>query len=154
LTLTYAPSTTATGNGGDPATWGDYTGRLTSVAMSLNGAAPVTVASYAYDTSGRLRSARDPRTGLTTTYGYDSNWRLALLPPPGQATWTLAYGGAGRLSTVSRPDPAGPTDTKTIAYDVPVSGAGAPTTLSAGQVAGWAQTDLPLYAAGVFPASH
>src|SRR5262249_52771103 len=24
LTLTYAPSTTATGNGGDPATWGDY----------------------------------------------------------------------------------------------------------------------------------
>ncbi|WP_396230205.1 RHS repeat domain-containing protein, partial [Frankia sp. CpI1-P] len=122
--------------------------------MALNGNTPVNVAVYAYDANGRLRSAKDPRTGLTTTYSYDTAGRLSTLTPPGQATWTLAYDGSGRISTVSRPTPAGPTATQTIAYDIPVSGSGAPIDLSSGAVAGWAQQDLPLYGAGVFPADH
>ncbi|WP_243407460.1 DNRLRE domain-containing protein [Frankia canadensis] len=154
LALTYASSTTATGTGTDPATWGDYTGRLSAVALALNGAAPVTVAAYAYDANGRLRSAKDPRTNLATTYTYDVASRLATLTPPGQAAWTLAYDGSGRIATVSRPTPGGQTATQTIAYDVPVSGSGAPIDLSAAAAAGWAQTDLPLYGAGVFPADH
>ncbi len=154
LNLTYATSTTATGTGTDPATWGDYTGRVSGIAMALNGNTPVNVAVYAYDANGRLRSAKDPRTGLTTTYSYDTAGRLSTLTPPGQATWTLAYDGSGRISTVSRPTPAGPTATQTIAYDIPVSGSGAPIDLSSGAVAGWAQQDLPLYGAGVFPADH
>ncbi|WP_261558306.1 DNRLRE domain-containing protein, partial [Frankia tisae] len=154
LSLTYATSTTATGTGTDPATWGSYTGRVSGMAMALNGAAPVNVAAYAYDSAGRLRSAKDPRTNLTTTYSYDAAGRLAQITPPGQATWSLAYDGSGRIATVSRPTPAGPTATQTIAYDIAVSGGTAPIDLSAGTVAGWAQQDLPLYGAGVFPADH
>ncbi|MCL9760923.1 DNRLRE domain-containing protein [Frankia sp. AiPa1] len=154
LTLAYASSTTATGTGTDPAAWGSYSGRVSTLAFALNGSAPVTVASYAYDANGRLRSATDPRTGLVTTYSYDSAGRLATVTPPGQAVWTLAYDGTGRISTVSRPTPAGPTATQTIAYDVPVTGTGAPIDLSATAVAAWAQQDLPLYGAAVFPADH
>ncbi|CUU54840.1 RHS repeat-associated core domain-containing protein [Parafrankia irregularis] len=154
LTIGYAASTTATGTGTDPATWGDYTGRLTSVAMSLNGDAPVNVAAYAYDSAGKLRSAKDPRTGLTTTYAYDAAGRLAQITPPGQATWTLTYDGAARLYTASRPAPGGGTATQTVVYDVAVTGTGAPIDLAPAQVANWAQTDIPLYGAAVFPAGH
>ncbi|WP_235949403.1 RHS repeat domain-containing protein [Candidatus Frankia alpina] len=104
--------------------------------------------------AGRLPSAKDPRTNLTTTYTYDTAGRLAQITPPGQATWTLAYDGGGRISTVSRPTPGGSTATQTVVYDVPASGASAPIDLSAGTVAGWAQQDLPLYGAGVFTADH
>ncbi|WP_255648979.1 DNRLRE domain-containing protein [Frankia sp. ArI3] len=154
LTLTYATSTTATGTGTDPATWGDYTGRVSGIAMALNGAAPVNVAAYAYDSAGRLRSAKDPRTNLITTYSYDTAGRLAQITPPGQATWTLAYDSSGRISTVSRPTPGGSTATQTVAYDIAVTGGTAPIDLSAGAVAAWAQQDLPLYGAGVFTADH
>ncbi len=152
LTLTYASSTTATGT--TQATWGDYVGRLTAIAMSLNGNPAVTVAQYAYDSNGLLRSAKDPRTGLATTYGYDSLNRLTTVTPPGQATWTMAYDGSGRLLTASRPTPVGATATQTVAYDIPVTGTGAPIDLSSGQAANWAQTDLPIYGAGVFAADH
>lgn len=49
LNLTYATSTSATGTGTDPSTWGSYTGRVSGIAMAFNGAAPVNVAAYAYD---------------------------------------------------------------------------------------------------------
>jgi YD repeat-containing protein len=124
--------------------------------MALNGAAPVNVAAYAYayDSAGRLRSAKDPRTNLTTTYSYDSAGRLAQITPPGQATWSLAYDSSGRISTVSRPTPGGSTATQTVAYDIAVTGGTAPIDLSAGAVAAWAQQDLPIYGAGVFTADH
>jgi RHS repeat-associated protein len=154
LTMTYATSVTATGTGTSPATWGDYTGRLTAVAMALNGATPVTVAAYAYDLNGRLRSATDPRTSLATTYSYDTAGRLSTITPPGQATWALTYDTSSRISTASRPAPVGGTATTTVAYDIPITGTGAPIDMSAGQVAGWAQTDLPVYAAGVFSPDH
>ncbi|MDP9183752.1 MAG: DNRLRE domain-containing protein, partial [Actinomycetota bacterium] len=74
LTLTYAPSTTATGT--SSATWGDYSGQLKSVSFTaadpLNGNTMTTtaVASYLYDNTGRLRTAWDPRlsTPLKTVY--------------------------------------------------------------------------------------
>jgi YD repeat-containing protein len=127
---------------------------VSAIAMALNGAAPVTVASYAYDINGRLRSATDPRTSLATTYSYDSAGRLSTITPPGQATWTLAYDSSSRISSVSRPGPVSGTATQTVAYDIPVTGTGAPIDLASGQVANWAQTDLPVYAAGVFAADR
>ncbi|WP_239393880.1 RHS repeat domain-containing protein [Frankia sp. CiP3] len=158
LDVTYAASTTATGT--DPGTWGDSAGRVSALAMNLNGATPVTVARYLYDSTGHLRAEWDPRldntdgSHLQTVYSYTAQGRLATITPPGQAAWTLAYDGTGRLATVSRPDPSGPTAMQTVVYDVPVSGSGAPIDLSPTAVAGWAQQDLPLYGAGVFPAGH
>ncbi|MGF7237033.1 MAG: DNRLRE domain-containing protein, partial [Frankia sp.] len=154
LTITYATSTTATGSSSNPADWGNYTGQVSSVAMLLNASAAVTVAQYAYDNTGHLRSVTDARTSLTTVYSYLSSGRLATLTPPGLATWTFGYDTGGRLTTISRPDPSGSTATQTVVYDVAVTGTGAPIDLSAGQVAAWAQTDLPVYGAAVFPASH
>jgi hypothetical protein len=61
LTLTYATSTTATGAGGDPATWGNYTGQISTISMSLNGGLPTTVAVYKYDTTAHLDRCRSCR---------------------------------------------------------------------------------------------
>ncbi|WP_235826349.1 hypothetical protein, partial [Candidatus Frankia alpina] len=82
LTISYATSTTATADGGDPATWGDYNGRISSISMSLNGAAPVEVARYKFDTTGRLRQEYDPRLDsaggghVATLYWYTSENRV------------------------------------------------------------------------------
>ena len=44
--------------------------------------------------------------------------------------------------------------TTTIAYEVPVSGAGAPNDMSAEAVAKWGQRDLPVEATAIFPPTH
>jgi YD repeat-containing protein len=66
------------------------------------------LASFAYDTSGRLISQTDTPTGLATTYtwtGTAAQPRLASITPAGQATVTYAY-TQDRLSKVTRPVPA------------------------------------------------
>jgi YD repeat-containing protein len=161
LTVTYATSTTASGPvSGNPADWGDYIGQVSSIALSVNGNTPVVVAEYAYDTSGHLRSEWDPRldnsdgTTLATLYTYRDDGRLGQLFPPGENEWDLDYDGFGRVQSVARPDPSGGTATQRIFYDIPVTGTGAPIDLSPTQVAAWAQTDVPVYAAAIFPPSH
>ncbi|MDP9165760.1 MAG: DNRLRE domain-containing protein, partial [Actinomycetota bacterium] len=167
LTLTYSNVNTATGAGTDPATWGDQGGQVKSVTFTAadpaHGSAmtSVQVARYLYDSAYHLRAAWDPRlpNPLQTRYSYGPDGRLAQLSPAGLNGFSFAYDGAGRLSTVSRPDPAGGTDTQTVVYDVPINGmingqsVLPPMVLS--NTSQWGQTsDLPVYGAAIFPASH
>jgi RHS repeat-associated protein len=97
LSFSYDSSTTATGS--SPSAWGNYKGRLSSVALVaydpesgfLNSRS---VVEYAYDASGRLRAVWDPRISpaLKTTYGYDQLGHVTSVTPPGQQPWVLKYG--------------------------------------------------------------
>ena len=104
-----------------------------------------------------------------------ANSPLKTVAPPGQEPWEFAYydkselgeeheNGSysclwaecellGRLKSVSRASllTSPSTATTTIAYQVPVSGKGAPYDLSPGKVAEWGQTDYPVRATAIFP---
>lgn len=103
------------------------------------------VASYSYDSNGRLAQEWDPRItpNLTTGYTYNGTGRLATITPPGLATWTLTYDSTGRLSTTSRPDPSSTAAVSTVIYGVPFTGAGAPVDVGAAASATWGQTGDP-----------
>jgi len=142
LLFDYATSTTATGTGTDPATWGAMTNLLTGIRAvawdrgSDGAAAPtrqvISVAAYRYDAAGHLRQAQDPRItpSLPTTYSYDAAspaGRLLTLTPAGLATVTARYDASGRLTSISRPQPGGGTATQAVAYGVgldPLTGSG------------------------------
>jgi hypothetical protein len=173
LTFTYATTTTATGTAS--ADWGDYTGRLSTVSFTAwdpdanpAGMRTIEVARYSYDNTGRLRAAWDPRLDwsdevvhhLQTIYDYDSDGILTSITPPGQEPWQLSYTtipgdpGKGRLAAVTRSALAAGTATTTVVYQVPVSGAGAPYDLSPQQTVRWGQTEAPVQATAVFPATQ
>ena len=136
-----------------------------------------TVARYGYDSSYRLLEEWDPRISqpLKETYAYSAG-RLSALTPPGQVPWELSYYEPqefsmenswptlpdynwrdkrmfGALKAVSRASlvESAPTASTTIAYQVPISGSGAPYDLSPGSVAAWGQTDYPVDATAIFP---
>jgi RHS repeat-associated protein len=161
LLFVYATSTTATGS--LPANWGDVNGQLTRIDLKTvdpaTGSPVITaVASYTYDNTGRLRASWDPRISpaLKTQYVYDANGLMTSLTPPGEAQWNMSYTQIsgeterGRLAQVSRTVPAGPASW-TVAYNLPMSGTNAPTTMTPSAVGGWGQADLPTDAAAVFP---
>lgn len=139
------------------------------------------VAQYGYDSEYRLVKEWDPRTAgpngkvLEETYTYGGPG-LATLTPPGQQPWSFTYYKAeefsmeqhgealptwnprdfemfDRLKTISRASlvEGTPTATTSIAYQVPLSGSGAPYDMSPSVVATWGQNDLPLDATAVFP---
>ena len=133
-------------------------GKPGSGAMAL-----IDVAGYGYDTQGRLtetwqpNAAGDAGTGRKTVYEYttiNSKTVVTTVTDPGLVPWRFGYDGVGRLATVKRAQDAavGTGDaTWTVAYDVPLSGAGLPD-LTAGTVAGWGQlaADAPTGATAVF----
>lgn len=117
---------------------------------------------------------------LKETYSYtpESVDQLSSLTPPSQAPWQFSYytykefelepsgipGYPGhynrrdlelfnRLKSVSRTSllESTPTATTTVAYQVPISGSGAPYDLSAATVAAWGEHDYPVDAAAIFP---
>ncbi|MBE3014933.1 DNRLRE domain-containing protein [Microbispora sp. NEAU-D428] len=177
LELVYATTTTATGS-----SLGDYTGRVSKVLFhgATPGASagqatmgtPVALAQYAYDASGRLREAWDPRVtpALKTAYAYDAAGRVTSLTPPGTLPWTFQYGRAGdpadgndgRLLSVSRPalkqgtaDQVEGEARTTIVYDVPLDKAGGgPADMRPQHTAAWGQRDNPTDATAVFPADQ
>jgi RHS repeat-associated protein len=162
LTFAYATATTATGTA--ETGWGDYAGRLQSISFTAydpatSAMSTVQVASYLYDSDGRLRAQWDPRISpaLKTRYAYDTGGHLSTITPPGEQPWTLAYAAisgdpdTGRLRSVSRPALPTGTATTTVAYGVPLSGSGAPYAMGSTDVAAWAQTDLPTDATAIFP---
>lgn len=140
-----------------------------------------TVARYGYDPSYRLAEEWDPRLSgaegqsLKEAYSYDPTYpqKLASLTPPGQAPWEFAYYKPGefeapgdvsghtwwdtalfgRLKSIGRASlvEGTPTAATTVAYQVPVSGSGAPYDLSSSTVASWGQSDYPLQATAIFP---
>ncbi len=159
LTFTYASSTTATGTG--QSQWGDFQGQLKSISYtaydpSTSAMNTVTVEDYLYDSNGRLRAEYDPRLSspLETTYDYDSSDRVSTVTPPGLNAWSINYNSSNQVtSTVRNNDPSG-TETTTVIYGVPLSGTGAPYSMSASDVAGWAQQDTPTTATAIFPATE
>ncbi len=159
LTFTYASTTTATGT--SQSQWGDFQGQLKSISYtaydpSSSGMNTVTVEDYLYDSNGRLRAEYDPRLSspLETTYGYDSSNRVSTIAPPGANAWTVNYNSANQVtSTVRSNDPSG-TETTTVIYNVTLSGSGAPYSMSASNVATWAQQDIPTNATAIFPATE
>ncbi|MGW0882103.1 DNRLRE domain-containing protein [Streptomyces sp. NPDC002671] len=169
LEYVYATSTTATSTA-----LGDYVGRVKEIRLWATdpGAASATATSmvqYAYDDSGRLREAWDPRISplLKTAYTYDSAGRIATMTPAGELPWTFTYGTAGNAATAgpgmllkaSRPtlvqgsktQTDGGTATTSVVYDVPLTGAAAPYAMGPSDVAAWGQTDVASDATAVFP---
>jgi RHS repeat-associated protein len=145
---------------GLPAGSGDRLTKITFYAPGHGG--PWDVASYSYDSEGRLAAAWDPRISpaLKETYAYTAGGQLKTLTPPGEEPWTMSYdtdpGGTipGRLVNVKRPSlvAANPTAQLTVAYGVPLStGAGGPYDMSPQDVATWGQEDLPADATAIFP---
>ncbi|MEV6927409.1 DNRLRE domain-containing protein [Dactylosporangium sp. NPDC051485] len=168
LAFTYATATTATGTA--QAGWGDYTGRVKQITFTAwdpatSAMKTTALSAYSYDSNGRLTAQWDPRldnggTHLWKTYSYNGDGTLNTLTPVAQEPWTFAYttvpgdSGAGRLASVSRSALAAGTATTSVVYNVPVSGAGAPYDLSAGQTARWAQTAAPVTGTAVFDAGQ
>jgi RHS repeat-associated protein len=172
LEFVYATATTATGTGTD-ADFGDFTGQVKQIKLwaTAPGAAAATstaVASYRYDSAGRLRQYWDPRIGqqAETQYAYDEG-RVTWYQPSGVLPYTFDYGnagggtapGAGMLLSVSRPTlKQGSADTTdgdavtSVVYGVPLTGAKAPHAMGSGDVAKWGQLDAPSDATAVFPA--
>jgi RHS repeat-associated protein len=164
LDFNYASTTTATGT--DAGQSGDFVGRLQNATFwstdpSTGQVVGTVVATYQYDTNGRLRSATDPRTGLTETYDYNSDQVLSVLTPPGQRPWAMNYASStgpsdpnlGKLASVSRDSliAATPTATWSVVYGVPVTGSGAPYQLGTSDVSAWGQTDVAATATAIFP---
>ncbi|GAA3112753.1 hypothetical protein GCM10010530_39410 [Kribbella aluminosa] len=122
----------------------------------------VKVATYTYDASGRLATVTDPRSNLTTQYGYNSMNHLTSITPAGQVPYQLNYltnDDSEKLDSVTRArpagDPAGGTATlgKYIYDNVPLSGAGV-ADLSTDAVAKWNQNAAPTKAFAVFGPDH
>lgn len=175
MLFNYALTTTAV-----TGTPGDYANQLRSVnflaydpvaadpncVTENNNMCTIEVTHYAYDTTGHLVNAWDPRItpNLKATYTYDStSGRLMTLTPAGLATTSFGYDSLGRISTVSHPDPSGPTATSTIVYGdkLPFDSTG-PIDLSPGVVAAWGEGPFSGYqnltsavtAAAVFGPDH
>jgi RHS repeat-associated protein len=148
--------------------WGSY-GELYVALSSIsyyNATGKVTtsqkVAEYNYTGEMDLTEEWDPRLpGLKEKYTYHEptyNNLLTSLTPPGQEPWKFGYkfGNSvepSKLTSVSRASliKSEPTATTTIAYEVPVSGSGAPYDLSPNAIAEWGQSDLPVNATAIFP---
>jgi len=124
------------------------------------------VAQYNYDKRARLIEEWDPRISpnLKEKYGYyselDFPYLLTSLTPPKQEPWYFGYKlqlngkhWETELTSVSRASliEGEPTATTTIAYNVPLSGEGAPYDMSPEAVAEWGQTDFPVNATAIFP---
>ncbi|GGR28910.1 hypothetical protein GCM10010251_51400 [Streptomyces aurantiogriseus] len=172
LEFVYATATTATGTQTD-AEFGDVTGqvkqiRLWATAPGASAATATAVATYRYDSEGRLRQTWDPRTGqqAETQYAYYEG-RVTWLQPPGELPYSFDYGNAGggtapgdgMLLTVSRPTlqqgTADVTDgdaVTSVVYGVPLTGGAAPYAMGAADVAAWGQLDAPSDATALFPA--
>ena len=171
LEYVYATATTATSS-----SLGDFTGRVRQVKLwatdpGATAATATVIAQYAYDSTGRLREAWDPRlaTPLKAAYTYDSAGHVATLTTAGELPWTFTYGtagansvsGPGMLLSVSRPTltpgttaTVNGTSTSSVVYNVPLSGTKAPLQMAAGDVRAWHQSDLPAGATAVFPADQ
>ncbi|MFE4370527.1 DNRLRE domain-containing protein [Streptomyces sp. NPDC056835] len=169
LEYLYPVSTTAT----DTA-FGDVVGRVKSIRLWATEPGAATskvsaIASYAYDTEGRLRETWNPRISpaLKTRYEYDAAGRVTKLTPPGELPWTFTYGKAGNAATAGdgmllkagRPglkqgtaDVEEGTAATSVVYDVPPTGAAAPYAMGAADVKAWGQLDAPTDATAVFPA--
>jgi RHS repeat-associated protein len=173
LAFTYQPASTW----GAPTAYQD---RLASITYygptSAESEGSWEVAKYEYDSAGRLIAEWDPRIStciegkppcMKETYAYlgagseaRTGGQLKTITPPGLKPWTLEYGtvsgqptDSGRLVAAKRASLlASPSTAQTtIAYEVPVSGSGAPYDMSAKAIEAWGQKDVPVDATAILP---
>jgi RHS repeat-associated protein len=125
----------------------------------------IDVASYSYDSSGRLTAESDPRIApaLSTGYTYTTSGASQLLTtatPPGELPFTINYTSSipqdttpGRVDTISRSALAAGTAISSVRYYVPTNpqvNPAAPYDFSATKVAQWGQPQPPWMATAVF----
>lgn len=168
LVLSYQPATAW----GAPSNLGDRLSTITYYGPNTGGGSMGNwlVAKYCYDSSGRLTAQWDPRLGpegalcaspppIRTIYTYEGG-QIRTIAPPGEKAWTLEYEpaqvefpNARRLLNVKRESLlSSPSIAQTtIAYGVPISGAGAAYDMSAGTIAQWDQQAIPTDATAIFP---
>jgi RHS repeat-associated protein len=166
--LKFEYGTTTTASGTAESQWGDYEGQLKRIqfiaASPSNGQVTTTdVSRYDYDNLRRLRAQWDPRISPALKQRYDYTVTLNGInvvsdyTPPGERPWHLTYTAytidTPRLRLLSASRDALPSGTATwsVIYDVPLSGAGAPYNLSAGETAKWAQNAQPTTGVAIFP---
>jgi RHS repeat-associated protein len=166
LVFDYLSTNTWTREATSPA-WAVNLSTIRYFNASGNKATAQTVAQYRYseeapDYAYHLAEQWDPRLpNLKEKYTVNRDDKLTSLTPPGQAAWEFSYypykgypdNPSPRLRSVSRASLlTSPTKaTTTLAYEVPISGSGAPYDLSPANVATWGQTDLPVDATAIFP---
>ncbi|MFH8498874.1 hypothetical protein [Streptomyces coeruleorubidus] len=97
LGYVYATSTTAT-----PDSFGDYKGQVQEVLLYSTGkgdspSTSTSVATYRYESDGRLRQQWNPRLARSTQiqYSYDAAGRVTSYRTATDQPWTLSYGKAG-----------------------------------------------------------
>jgi RHS repeat-associated protein len=176
LSFAYAPAS----KWGAPASYGDRLSAITYwSAKNGSEAGNRDVAKYEYDAEGRLKSEWNPSISsscaseekgcLKETYTYVAESKsgfeggeIKTITSPGQEPWTMEYaksfgtGNSGQLLNIKRPSLlASPSVAQTtIAYEVPLSGSGAPNEMSGTSIAKWGQKDLPTDATAIFPADE
>ncbi|MDX3458977.1 phospholipase A2 [Streptomyces sp. ME02-8801-2C] len=105
VTVKYSAATTATA-----AAAGEYAGRVKEITVTT-GATTQTLARYAYDTTGLLRSVANPVEGTDTvsSYDYDTTGRVSDVASPSNGTWDLSFPGDAVAPNVEAVGPARPT---------------------------------------------
>ena len=132
-----------------------YTGsgenkRVSKIERLAHGTPVITLATYGYDSDGRLTRVCDPRVTpqLCTTYTYiavGGRTLLATATPAGQKPWRFSYDNTGRLTHVKRELDAatGAGDAVwTAVYDLSTSTSGLPS-MTATATAEWGQEIVP-----------
>ncbi|MEU1039680.1 phospholipase A2 [Streptomyces sp. NPDC005551] len=105
LKVTYSTATTASGT-----TLGEYSGRAKEISVTT-GATTQTLARYAYDASGLLRSVANPAEGTepVSSYAYDTTGRVSDVTSTSNGTWDLTFPGSSASPNVEPVGPARPT---------------------------------------------
>jgi RHS repeat-associated protein len=145
----------------------EYSGydRLASITYyNATGSNSQVVAEYEYNKKHSLAAEWDPRVSptLKEKYAYYGEYaELTSLAPPGEEPWEFGYydyksPSNGKLKSVSRATllKSSSVATTTIAYEVPITGEGAPYDMSPESIAEWGQADYPVNATAIFPPDH
>ncbi|WP_245727446.1 phospholipase A2 [Streptomyces vietnamensis] len=113
--VTYADTTTAAGT-----SFGDYTGRVKQISVT-EGATTQTLARYAYDSSGLLRTVTNPSEAAepAATYAYDGVNRLIDINSPSSGSWDLSFAGNSAAPTATVDGEAVPTPGVPVEGDAP-----------------------------------
>ncbi|WP_327235021.1 phospholipase A2 [Streptomyces sp. NBC_01317] len=110
LTISYAPTTTAAGS-----VFGDFAGRAKAITLT-SGTTTQTVARYAYDASGLLRTVTNPVESAepSASYSYDTAGRLARTASAANGAWNLDFSAGSAVPNVEATGPARPASESVI----------------------------------------